>query len=359
MEYFLFILFFSPIVLVQSVSSFKCAQSYLVIFYLFVVFVALIIGLRGNEDEYTIIFIELPTFDTFFEWDPELVHQKGYIFSFIVSFFKTIGLNSQSIFLFFSGGAVLLHGIYYKKFTEYYFLAFMIYLAHEIAYKEFVGLRMGVASVLVLPMIVYLTKNNNYKFWLLVVVSTFIHYVGILSGLLYFLNRKISPSILWGLLIFSIIILNLNIVSSIILWLNQKGYLAEIVANYINYTAYTYDVGLFHPKTIQQMITLTVLILLFGYKKDTTETYNLLFNTYYLSTILLILFSELALFAFRFGGHFYIVEPILITYLIYPFRQKYFVTGVIIIMMLLLSFLNYVILERVEPYDLFVNYPVL
>jgi hypothetical protein len=73
----------------------------------------------------------------------------------------------------------------------------------------------------------------------------------------------------------------------------------------------------------------------------------------------LIVFSDFAIFAFRFGGHFYIVEAILITYLIYPFRQKYFVKSIIVLMTLLLSFLNYVILERVEPYDLFVNYPVL
>ena len=40
------------------------------------------------------------------------------------------------------------------------------------------------------------------------------------------------------------------------------------------------------------------------------KIFNLLFNSYYFGIILLIAFSDFALFAFRFNGHFYSVEAI-------------------------------------------------
>jgi hypothetical protein len=68
------------------------------------------------------------------------------------------------------------------------------------------------------------------------------------------------------------------------------------------------------------------------------------------------MFAELALFAFRFGGHFYVVEPILITYIIHSFHQKFFIASMIAFAALIVAYVNYVILVKVEPYFFFVDY---
>jgi len=111
MQYLIFILAFYPFVLFFSntFSNLKFNNISCVIYYFFVFLVILAAGLRGNNDEYTRIFVLLPSLNDFYSWDFGLAHEKGIIFYIISSFFKTIGLNSQSIFLFFSGTAVFIH----------------------------------------------------------------------------------------------------------------------------------------------------------------------------------------------------------------------------------------------------------
>ncbi|MGH1440776.1 MAG: EpsG family protein [Cellvibrionaceae bacterium] len=357
MQYFYFISLFFSVVLVHNSVKDNKFNSY--IYYWFVLVVALVLGLRGNEDEYTRVYVLIPTLDVFFSSGHDVINEKGLVFSLISSFFKTFGLNSQSIFLFFSGVGVFLHAKYFQKFTRYYFLSFLLYLSHEICFKEWVGLRMGLASAMLLPMIHCLYNDQKVKFLCLVVAATLIQYVAVLSIILLFLNRKIKPRLLWLGLLFAVAILQLNIVSTLVHYLSDLGFLPDIVVSYLSAESYVYDVGLTHPKTIQQIITVSVMIILFGYKKEVISVYyNLLFNAYYLSTIFLILFAELALFAFRFGGHFYSVEPILVTYIVVTCKQRTLVANLLSILALIIAYVNYVIVGRVSEYDFLVNYPV-
>lgn len=329
------------------------------IYYFFACFVALALGLRGNEDEYTSVFILIPPLEEFFSGNHPTIHGKGIVFSLIASIFKTLTLNSQSIFIFFSGIGVLLHAYFFRKFTKYYFLAFLLYMSHELCFKEWVGLRMGMASALLLPMIYYLKQEKKIHFFILMIVATLIQYVAILSVFLIFMNKRLNPALLWAGLIIAIVSVKLHVVYNAVWFLQGADLLPNIVVNYLRTESYVYDAGIMHVKTIQQLITVSVLIILFGYKKKLVSGYyHLLFNAYYLGTLFLVLFSELALFAFRFNGHFYSVEPILITYIIVSFRERRFVANVIASAALLVAYLNYVVLERVSPYDFLVNSPL-
>ena len=49
---------------------------------------------------------------------------------------------------------------------------------------------------------------------------------------------------------------------------------------------------------------------------------HLIINTYILSTVLQIALNDLAIFAFRTAGHFYVVEPIIITYIIFFLSRR-------------------------------------
>jgi hypothetical protein len=355
MQYFTFISGFFFLTLVFN--STKPIKEQVYIYYFIVIFVALAVGLRGNDDEYTRVYVMIPSLGDFFSGNYPVINEKGWVFGFISSFFKTLNFNSQSIFLFFSSTAVFLHAFFFRKYTKYYFLAFLLYLSHEIAFKEWNGLRMGFASALLLPMIYYLEQDKKIKFFILVIIATLVQYVAILSFLLYFFNRKIKPKyLLFGLLV-SVLIAKFHIVYNLVWFLDSSNLTPNIVSSYLGYEAYVYDAGLTHAKTIQQIITLLVLIFLFGYKINTSKIYNLLFHAYYLSTIFYITFSELALFAFRFGGHFYSVEPILLTYIVTTFKQRNIAANMIASISLIAAYLNYIVVGRVSPYDLFVNYP--
>lgn len=354
--YFLFIFFYTILVILNDFRP-KNDKYMLYIYYLIVIVVMLIIGLRGNSDEYTRIYVLIPTLDEFFlSANESIIHSKGILFALISSFFKSLGLNSQSIFLFFSSTAVLIHAFYFRKFTKYYYLAFLLYLSHEICFKEWNGLRMGFASALVLPMIYYLWKGEKWKFFFLVIIATFVQYVAILSFFLYFLNFKIKTKyIILGLLC-AILIFKLGIIYSTIDYLTSYGILPQIVIDYINTEEYVYKVGLENIKTIQQIIVIILLIFITRNSNKLPVFYHLLFNAYYFGTIMLILFSDFALFAFRFNGHFYSVEPILVTYLIYVVKNKKLILNVLSILALIVAYINYVIIGRIPEYFLFVNY---
>ena len=64
----------------------------------------------------------------------------------------------------------------------------------------------------------------------------------------------------------------------------------------------------------------------------------------------MILFSSLAIFAFRFSAHFMAVEPIILTYAIWIFKDKKVPYIVLLTITLVIAYINYVVLHRIEDY---------
>lgn len=349
MEYFLFILFFSYFVLVNIPKTFDRIP----LFYFFVILVAALAGLRGNQDEYSQFYEIIPRLDDAKLID--LISIKEPFFSFIVSLFQYLSLPPQFIFLFFSSIAVLINGYFYRKMTPFYYLAFLIYLSHAITIKELSGLRLGYASALVLPMIYFIQKKEYYKFSIAYLLSSMVQYVGLLSIFLLFLNRKINYKLLIFGLILTILLSYLNISEITINFLISINLVPQIIADYVNSSYHSYQSSLvFHLKTLQQILTLVFMIICFERYQNLVAArvkyFNLLFNAYYFGTILLILFSSLAIFAYRFSAHFMAVEPIILTYAIWLFRDKKIPFLILVLISLIIAFINYVVLQRIESY---------
>jgi hypothetical protein len=354
MEYFLFILFFSIIALVFIPK--KNDQTNL--YFFLVLTVALIIGLRGNQDEYSQFYYIIPSLDSAIFSD--FYSEKEPFFSFVVSLFQYWSLPSQFIFIFFSSVAVMLNGIFFKKMTPFYFLAFLIYLSHAITIKEFSGLRLGYASALVLPMIYFIQRKEYTKFTLTYALSSMVQYVGLLSIVLIFFNRAVSYKILLFGILSAILFNYLHFTETLINSFVSFNFAPQIIADYVNSSYHSYQSSIvFHLKTLQQIIT--ILIMIFCIKKykilvsPRVKYFNLLFNAYYFGTILLILFSSVAIFAYRFSAHFMSVEPIILTYFIWLFRDKKLPYIVLIIISLVIAYINYVVFQRIESYKFLIQ----
>ena len=353
MVYFIFTFIYSFFAIIHSNS--KITSQQISIYYFFAFFISLVVGVSINEDEYYRLYILYPTISDFFSGNYPVINQKGHLFGLIVSIFKTLGLHLQFINLFFIFLGVFLMAIFIKKFTKYCFLAFLIYLSHDFAIKMYGGLRIGVASAMLLPMIYFLHNGKKIKFFLTLLAATLIQYVAILSIFLIFLKKKFKSQTLWFGLILAVTIYEFNLTYNLIIFANDKGWVPGIVADWIYDNNYNYKLSLLHPKTLQQILCVSLLIIFLNNKKDKLPKYfNLLFNSYYFGTILLISFSDFALFAFRFNGHFYSVEAILLTYFVYSFKPKYFVTSILLFLALAVAYVNYVIVGKVEPYKLFI-----
>jgi len=351
MQYFLFLMFFSLFVLYQNIFDHKKINLY--IFYFFVFIVALALGLRGNSDEYTRLYLTYPSLiDLFSEENNKKLHEKGFLFSLIVATLKSFELSSQSLFIFFCFSSIFLNALFIRKYTDFYFLAFLFYLSHGLVFKEWNGLRMGLASVLVLPMIYYLNQEKKIKFFILAVSATLIQYIGILSLFLIFLNRRFNRTLLLFGLFFTLILYKFNAGSFIVDFFLNNNLIPNFANSYFKFeNIYIYEIGLNHIKIIQQLTVIVLLIFFFGSNKcRVPKYYDLLFNTYYFGTLLMIFFSSYALLAFRINGHFYSVEPILLTFFILLFRQKKIIATAMVFVALGVAYINYVIYSKVAPY---------
>ena len=207
---------------------------------------------------------------------------------------------------------------------------------------------------------IYLIYEKKYiKFSLVYLLSIMVHYAAIISLFLLFLNRKLKTSTMLLILLTSILISSSGFVIYAMDLLNANNFLPEIVSRYMGTSSYSYDIGILNMKTLQQLFLLLFFIILIK-KNDMifgrgTEYANLIVNTYLLSTVLIILLSNYAIFAYRFAAHFGIVEGIFITYLIWFFKQSKLIVIMLSIMMLCLSYINYVVIEKVTKYVLFIG----
>ena len=153
------------------------------IYYFFIFIFIILFGLNGNYDEYSRLYLRLPTisqifyegfyYDTYFY---NIFVESGIIFSLIISFFKTIQISSQFLFLFYISVSLILMSFFYKKFTRYYMLALLIYLCHLILSREFSGVRDAFIGALILPMIFFIANKKSNYFNIVFIISILHHF---------------------------------------------------------------------------------------------------------------------------------------------------------------------------------------
>ena len=330
------------------------------LFYTIGLIFILFIGLRGSDDEYTKLFVMIPTFDIFVTnlFDNYLLAiawEKGPILALVASVIKAIGLNSQSLLFSFALFSILIHLKYFHLYSKYYMIALMFYLSHEVIFHEYTQIRAGLASAMVLPMIHSIQLGKRKRFFILYILSFLIHYISLVSILILFLDRHIKVKWLFFGLLTAFVINFSGLINFAVIKLGDADLLPAIVQAYIGWDMYTYEIGFTHPKILQQIITSFILLIILSKRKDYDKVASTLINIYFLSTIFQIIFNDYSIFAFLLSGHFYVVEPIILTYLINIFKEKHFVLSISLASCILISYVNYVQQNKLEPYQFIID----
>lgn len=349
--------YFSINIFVFLLSVFQCLKPKLKDYKLFILliglFLVLLVGLRGSNDEYTRIFVEAPHLSNFFD-DITIAVNQGFGFAFICSLISTLGFGSQALLFVFAFASILIKLYYFKKFTKYFLFAVMIYLSHTIIHHDWGAIRAGLASSMVLPMIYYLHKRKYLNYFILFIISFSIHYISIISILLLFTNYRFKSSFLFLLLLAGYLFSHFNGLDYIINFLNPYGLIPPQLGNYINWSKYNYEVSLLHPKILQQLL-LSLLLIYLVHKFDKLKKYYFIINTYILSTLFLVSMSGFAIVCFRTSIHFISVEPILIPIIITCFKCHQYILVFAVIFFVFISYLNYVHNQALPEYILFVR----
>ena len=238
-------------------------------------------------------------------------------------------------------------------------IAFLIYISHSMLSRELSGIRDGFIGSMVLYLIFSKGNRKQNNFYYAYIVSLLHHFLALISIVVNFLNHKIGKKTVFGLIFIAYVIYILNLPTVILGFLNEFNLLPSIVVNYIYGSSYSYDLGLFFPKTIQQ--TIIVLLLVIFYEKEKlfsneNKYFNLVFNSYLFGTLCLIVFGEYAIFATRFNGLFIVCEPICITYLLIFLSQNKLISHMIILITLLVGFYNYIFSGKINHYNFLVEW---
>ena len=161
-------------------------------------------------------------------------------------------MNSQFLLLLSSFIFFYILFNYVTKFSNYYLLFFCLYSSHLMLHHSWSGLRMSLASIMILPLIYYLLKKKYFRSYIFFIISIAFHYISIISLLIFFLNKKIN-NILF-LFIFSLAFFFYFFdIYKILISSSFVNFLPYVVKNYIENDQYGYEIGILNFKTLQQL----------------------------------------------------------------------------------------------------------
>ena len=345
MEYFTLLIFTSFLVFLSYFKTFDIYKN--IFFYIILLIIATLIGLRGMEDEYS-------QFYFLSEQNYNYQIHKEIGFFFIVKLLRILELGPQFIFILFGGLVFILHGLFFKKVSEGYFLALFFFICHDLIGKELTNLRFGTVCVLFLWGLYFLSLDKKKIAWFVsVIASTSIHFISIVTALGFFFRVRLSYNLVF-FLIFLSYLLSLLISPELLISILSIFSDDNVIVNYL---------GDFHSasrgldlRIIQMLFILTIYIFLNKFYKQQNQEIsifeNIIFNSLVLSIIFQVLFINVGIFSFRIGSMFASVEPLLLAISIYRTKKLlYLILG--LCYGLFIGYYNYIYLERVEPYIFF------
>lgn len=333
---------------------------YLKVFIVFItfIFLALFAGMRdeyvgGDYFNYIRMFEFSPNISNLFSIESYLLVRTEPLYYLLNILSKAIFDNYYSIFIITAFIAVGINTYNYNKYSPFIILTLLIYFSHLFLYKEMIQIRAGVASAILLFTLPYLYNHKRMKFFSIVFLASMFHAGALVFIPFYFLYKSnLKTRTYYKLIVLSIVLYLLFDSKSILLLLNEIGLLPSIIYNYLTWDKYNYELGLFNPVTVKQFI---VVLFLLRYRCLLAEKilyFDAMLFLYIASTTWLIFFADFAIIAARVATFLSIVDVILLPSLIYIFKQKKLVYFCIWLYALMMLFLNIIVKEVLNDYQL-------
>jgi hypothetical protein len=269
--------------------------------------------------------------------DYGLVHgEKGFLF--LTTVLKSIGFSYNLVFLFyyFLSLAILLFVFNFK--LKYTCLIIVCYFSHAYLNKELIQIRAGLVSSLFLLCLYYISVGRNKLTLTLVFVGSLFH-----TSMLIFLTTYIVNYFLKfnrdKIIKFSLVVLLLSLVlafifpsKKVIELLAIIGLVPVSVTNYINWDNFNYELGVFNPVTVKQILLSFLSIYIIYIYKVRDRFFLISITAYVISTSWLIFFNDFAILAARVASVMSVSEFVIISYVLMLSKSKnYFFFAFIIV----------------------------
>jgi len=241
----------------------------------------------------------------------------------------------------------------YYRYSHYIFLTLLLFFVHTYLYRDINQIRSGVAAAIGLFLIAQIHNKQHIKVWLTLCLASLFHMAsfilifGYVFSFIKVTRKRVTAA--YFLALFLGIIGAAQVVFQMI---PGGGFLARKLHSYSTSEKFVNAVSLFDITNLKNSAVLFVIIIFWKRLERVVPYFTTLVIFYLFAVGIRIAFWDLGVLAARTSTFFGIVEVILIPYFIFIFRNKVFVTFIIILYAFLTLYLNLFIKEGRNPYAL-------
>lgn len=285
-----------------------------IILILLTIFFIIIVGFRGDDVD-----------NDYMQYYNSIKYPKSsgiaevsfkYISNFLYSIFNTTTI----VFLFYAVLGMSLKVYNIKKYTNYFWLSFLIYFCTFFILQEMNAIRAGVACGFMLLSINYWGKKDYIATLLLLLISGFFHYSFLILIPLIFLVQNNKKYLVYYILLIPIAyILYYSIDFSIIATFFSFTYAKEKLSGYDD------EINMTNVLSTVFFIKIFLIFILYFYRKileKKNENFYLFLKLYCIGIFIVIALAKYPAASMRFMDLFIIVELFLIPLICYLFPKK-------------------------------------
>ncbi|CZQ97135.1 Hypothetical protein Tpal_2104 [Trichococcus palustris] len=269
--------------------------------------------------------------------------------------FLKLGLNFYAFILFFAFLSMgLLINFLYRN-APYPSLILFYYFSRFFLARDMGQIRGSIASIILLYSVKYMKEKQLFKFLVVVFVASLFHITALIFIVGYLYENYLYDGSWKQLTFLFLLALTIGLIiqnPSLYLWAIPQRY-----APYFTNPAYTSGKWLMNPVLWMQLLVFFGALLFTGIKKD--STYRTYHNLYFLASLSLIAFGNLATVGGRLSSPFATYEMFVAPYLILNFTKNKLVNLVLYLGFTVVIFLLIFVLSgdyvHFIPYDTLLN----
>lgn len=313
-------------------------------------------GVGTDDMAYVDKFLQIPDLSSWFSGEFTYSFSSVYMEPLYIFYGSFVRIFTDDYTALFASIAFLSVGFAtynYYQYSHYVFLTLLLFFVHTYLYRDINQIRSAVAAAIALFLIAQIHKKEHLKVWITLCLAGLFHMASLVLCFAYFssfinVTRKrvivaYLASLLFGLIGLSHIIIQL---------IPGGGILARKLYSYTANERFLNAISLFDITNIKNSLILFLIIFYWRKLERVVPYFTTLVLFYLLAVGVRIAFWDLGVLAARTSTFFAIVEVILIPYFVFIFRNKVFVTLLIILYAFLTLYLNLFIKEGRSPYEL-------
>lgn len=353
---FYYLIFFS-IVIILFISGFFADQKKYLLFFIAVILILIAgfktIGVDMDSPTYVEVFNSVGSPGSYFtDYQDNSFFEPAYylIPSILTNYFK---LDVVWVFFTFAILGVALKFAAISKLTDFTFLSIVIYFSHFFLLQELTQIRAGVASGILLLCVIEIEKRKLLHFLILMFLGVLFHYSMIIFFPFYFLSTKKlnKPTYLALLFVpFLLHFFNVNIIT--ILQIFQLGVISDKIQLYndlLDLGVFN-EINIFNSVFLIQVFLCTICIVKSDLLYENNKYALLLIKIYTFATASLVIFSNIPVLAIRVSELLYIVQIILLPFILYIVRPKSVALLFVIVFALAFMSINLLYVGILKPY---------